>query len=175
MTMPKLRHHDNFGTARFVTFSCHQRLKLLTDEDDILVVIDEMHVARRKYGLTVLAYVIMPSHVHIVIYPPVPIRLGTVIGEIKSRSARRILLLWRQIGKPIIRVYRQGENRAVLWEQRCYDHNCRTDTDVREKINYCHNNPVRAGLVSDPGEWKWSSFLSYQEASGIIDIDALES
>ena len=49
----------------------------------------------------------------------------------------------------------------------CYDHNCRTLETVLEKINYCHNNPVRAGLVGDPGDWKWSSYGWYQ---GDIDV-----
>ena len=172
--MPKLKHHDDLGTARFVTFSCHRRLKLLIDADDMLIVIDELYAARQKHGIAILAHVIMPSHVHLVIHPPITIHLGRVIGEIKSRSARRILSRWRWNGRAVIRVDRGGQKRTVFWEQRCYDHNCRTNADVREKIVYCHNNPVRAGLVDDPGGWQWSSYSSYLDEGGPIDIDAME-
>ena len=46
----------------------------------------------------------------------------------------------------------------MFWDKRCYDHNCRSPQTVVEKIRYCHNNPVTRGLVSDPAEWKWSSY-----------------
>lgn len=171
--MSKLKHLDNLGSARFITFSCHQRRKLLTDETDICIVLDELKTARDKYDFAILAYVIMPSHVHLVIHPPELFPLGRVIGEIKSRSARRIVTHWRGIGRTRIRIDRGSVKRTVFWEQRCYDHNCRTVDAVREKIVYCHNNPVRAGLTCDPSGWKWSSHSSYLGKLGPLDIDAL--
>jgi putative transposase len=172
--MPRLRHLDDFGAVRFITFSCHQRRKLLTDDVDRNIVPDELQTARDKYHFAILAFVIMPSHVHLMIYPAEPIPVGRVIGEIKSRSARRILTHWRQTGRTPLHVNRGGTKRTVFWEQRCYDHNCRTTESVREKIVYCHNNPIRAGLVGDPGLWPWSSFSWYLGDGGPVEIDVLE-
>jgi putative transposase len=171
--MPKLTHFDDLGSARFITFSCHQRRKLLTDDVDICIVLDELQMARDKYGFALLAYVVMPSHVHLVIYPPEPFLLGRVIGEIKSRSARRITAHWREIGRTRIRVNRGGVKRTVFWEQRCYDHNCRTIEAVRGKILYCHNNPVRAGLAGEHRRWKWSSYALYAGDAGPVEIATL--
>jgi putative transposase len=60
-----------------------------------------------------------------------------------------------------LEVRRSGEGRLVFWQIRCYDHNCRTPEIVREKIEYCHKNPVVRGLVSDPAEWSCSSYNWY--------------
>jgi putative transposase len=151
--MTKLRHYDNLGTARFVTFSCYYRLPSLSHVGAKEIVIEELDHARAKHGVQILGYVLMPDHVHLVLLPPEGMKLGLVVREIKSRSARRYFAT-TQIGP-------SGGTR-VFWQRRCYDHNCRTPDTVREKIQYCHNNPVSRGLVSEPSDWEWSSYNWYQ-------------
>ena len=156
--MTKLRHFDDLGTARFVTFSCYRRLPCLADFRAKEILAQQLDQARHKHGFKILGYVFMPDHIHLVLHPPEGMRLGLVIREIKSRSARQFFAE-SPVGP-------SGVTR-VFWQRRCYDHNCRTPETVREKINYCHNNPVKLGLVSDPSEWMWSSYNWYQ---GVLDI-----
>lgn len=93
----------------------------------------------------------MPEHIHLVIRPPEIMKLGLVIREIKSKMAREYFSKER--------ISTSGKN--VFWQKRCYDHNCRNTESVKEKITYCHNNPVKRGLVSEPGEYRWSSYNWY--------------
>ena len=175
--MTKLRHYDNLGTARFITFSCHQRLHLLRDPEAITSLLEEINAARNKYNFALLAYVIMPNHVHLVIYPQPECKVGRVIGEIKSRTAKRIMPMLKARYPELVEklhVDRDGENRTVLWQRRCFDHNCRSPEDVKEKIDYCHKNPIRAGLVIDPAEYEWSSYRWYLgEENAELRIDEL--
>ncbi len=150
--MPKLKHYDNLGTARFVTFSCFRREKYLLDSLSRELVIEQLKQARLKHQFKLLAYVFMPEHVHLVLWPPEGMKLGRVIGEIKSKMAREYF----SITLPLLK------GAKIFWLKRCYDHNCRTPDSVREKIEYCHNNPVKRGLVSDPKDYVWSSFNWYQ-------------
>ena len=63
-----------------------------------------------------------------------------------------------------------------LWQRRCYDRNCRTPESTREKIEYCHANPVRKGLVSHPWQWQWSSYNWYEGRNDVpIQMDAIEA
>ena len=140
--MTRLRHRDDLGTARFITFSCYGRLPSLNEQGAMSILIEELDRARQRHGFRILGYVLMPEHVHLVLFPPEETRLGSVIGEIKSRSARAYFAT-RSIGTP--------ESTRVFWQPRCYDHNCRTPEATHEKIQYCHNNPVKLGLVTDPG------------------------
>jgi len=158
--MPKLKHYDNLGTARFVTFCCYRMETNLTDSIARKLLIDKIHRAREKHGFKLMAYVIMPEHVHLVLWPPDGMKLGLVIGEIKSRMAREY---FRQAMPYII-------GTKVFWQKRCYDHNCRSPETVREKIDYCHNNPVKRGLASEPGGYDWSSYNWYQ---GCKDVPLL--
>jgi len=100
----------------------------------------------------------MPEHVHLVLFPSEGMKLGLVIREIKSRSAKRFFE-GSGIGPP-------GAKR-VFWQRRCYDHNCRSVETVRQKVRYCHKNPVTRGLVTSPSDWEWSSYNWYHGVANV--------
>ena len=72
--MPRLRHYDHLGTARFVTFCCYHRYQLLTDSNDIRAVLGCLDRVCGKHDIRILGYVIMPEHVHFVLHPPDEVR-----------------------------------------------------------------------------------------------------
>ena len=173
--MPKLHHYDNLNTARFVTFCCYHRQKLLTAPSVIETFLEALSNARDIHKFRLLGYVIMPEHVHLVIHPQMETKLGPLIGEIKSKSAAKIIT-GNVISLPDICLkIVDGKQKYSFWQPRCYDHNCRTPETVLEKINYCHNNPVRQGLATEPGDWRWSSYNWYVGKKDVaIEIDKFE-
>lgn len=176
--MPRLRHLNHYNTARAINFTCFHRYYILRSENVIRLFLIELERARQVHAIKILGYVIMPNHVHLVLHPPERCQLGRVIGEIKARSAGRMLTILRAEQAPILsrlRTVKNGKARTSFWQARCYDHNCRNSDSIREKINYCHLNPVRAGLVADPAAWRWSSFRWYHGLDDIaLEIDGIE-
>lgn len=167
--MPRLRHYDNLGTARFITFSCYERRGYLQDRTSVMNLRGQLLRLRKDHGVRILGYVIMPDHVHLVLLPPDGLRLGVLIGQMKGRSAYRIIRSREDISTRM-------DGRPAVWQRRCYDHNCRDRETVLEKIQYCHNNPVNKGLVAGPGDWPWSSYNWYQGVESVfLEIDGLES
>lgn len=56
---------------------------------------------------------------------------------------------------------------------RYYDRNVRDAKEFTEKLRYLHRNPVKRGLVCEPGEWKWSSFRHYMHREmGPVEIES---
>jgi putative transposase len=150
--MPRLKHYDNLGTVRFVTLCCYHFRPHFIDDSAASLFIKHLDAARRKHGFRLFAYVIMPEHVHLVLLPADDMKLGMVIREIKSKMAREYFA----VTKP-------GTGEAhVFWQKRCYDHNCRTVEADRQKIVYCHNNPVKRGLAQNPAGYLLSSYRWYQ-------------
>ena len=49
-----------------------------------------------------------------------------------------------------------------FWQRRYYDFNVWTERKRTEKLRYMHRNPVKRGLVTEPEQWKWSSFRYYR-------------
>jgi putative transposase len=175
----KLRHYDHDGRARFITFSTHQRRPILTEDYISRIVIASIFNVCRIRQLRLLSYVIMPEHVHLVIIPQLSVKVGAMIGEMKSRSSKRVhnLLVQRRsrlISQPT--TANNGVRRFRLWLRRCYDRNCRTEAEVWEKVNYCHDNRVRRGLVNNPEDWMWSSYSYYRYSDNLlVDIDVSSS
>jgi len=176
--MTELRHYDDLNTVRFITFSCHNRMKLLIDDNAKLIFVKALDKLRMKYSFKLYAYVVMPNHVHLLIYPCEGTLIGRVIGELKSLSAREILNYFRTTSNRILKelkVIRRNEERFVFWQKRCFDHNCRDHDSIITKIEYCHKNPVTRGLAAKPEDWTWSSYSHYFGArNGIIDIDLFD-
>jgi putative transposase len=131
------------------------------------VFLETLQAVRRQHALRIFGYVVMPEHVHLVLHPPDSLKLGPVIGQLKSKSASRIIAERLVILPDDCRVIRNEREKWAFWQPRCYDHNCRTRGTVLEKINYCHTNPVKRGLVSQPGRWCWSSYNWY---AGISEV-----
>jgi putative transposase len=173
--MPKLHHFDHLGTARFVTFSCYRRQPLLTSPVVREIILAELARLRHDRSIKLLGYVIMPEHIHLVVLPPYGLRLGPTIGILKTRTAHAILDCWRSDQQQRRRILRRENGAAAVWHRRCYDHNCRTPETVIEKVEYCHDNPVKRGLVPRAEDWPWSSYLWYRgHREGVLEIDGTE-
>jgi REP element-mobilizing transposase RayT len=88
------------------------------------------------------AYVIMPNHVHILLEPRLP--LAKITGVIKGVAARDGNATLGRSGKP-------------FWQDESFDHWIRNSAEFARVCYYIEWNPVRAGLVAQPQDWKWSS------------------
>jgi REP element-mobilizing transposase RayT len=88
------------------------------------------------------AYVIMPNHVHILLEPRLP--LAKITGVIKGVAARDANATLGRYGKP-------------FWQDESFDHWVRSSAEFARICHYIEWNPVRAGLVTRPQDWKWSS------------------
>lgn len=97
--MTNLRHCDDDGTARFVTFSCCRYLPSLKEDWTKRLVLKHVDAARDNHRFLSLGYVIMPDHVHVVIRPLESMKLGLVTREINSRSAHEYFA--RTTGPPV--------------------------------------------------------------------------
>jgi putative transposase len=177
--MPHLRHYDNLGTARFITFCCYHRFQLLKWDGVRKIFIQCLKHVMAKHEIKIFGYVLMPEHVHMVLLPPDGMNLGRVVGTLKSTSGYRSLEYLRSTNPILLRKLkrRNGDKiKEVFWQRRCYDHNCRTRKTTLEKINYCHKNPVMRGLVKDPADWKWSSYGWYAGQKDVpLAMDELEA
>jgi putative transposase len=162
--MPRLRHYDNLSTARFITFCCYHRYQLFIYDDVRNIFIESLKHILIRHRIKILAYVLMPEHVHMVLFPPDHLKLGRIIGTLKSFSGFKSLA-YLSNNKPetikLLQRFDGSKTKLAFWQKRCYDHNCRTVETSLEKIKYCHKNPVHRGLVEDPADWAWSSYNWY--------------
>jgi putative transposase len=152
-----LKRFQEAKCLHFITFSCHNRERLLGTPDARDVFERTLEQVRGWYDFYVCGYVVMPEHVHLLISEPERSRLSTVLKMLKQNVARELRL---SEGNP-------------FWQESYYDFNVWSEGKRVEKIRYIHRNPVRRGLVERPEDWKWSSFLHY--ATGVDGVVEIES
>ena len=86
------RRYDVMGDARELTFSCFHGFPFLNRDRTRQWFIDALAEARLKWPIDLWAYVIMPEHVHLLVYPRIPkLKLGPIAGSIKEYVARRAI------------------------------------------------------------------------------------
>ena len=103
----------------------------------------------------------MPEHVHLLLSEPERGTLAEAIHYLKLSFAKRL----RSQGSAQVSVQEGREPGAgqpsPFWQKRYYDRNVRDAREFTVKLRYLHRNPVKRGLVKEPGDWKWSSFRHY--------------
>jgi putative transposase len=110
--------------------------------------IADMIVEAIQYNANVLshfalhAFVVMPNHVHLLATPAVVIPKLT--KSLKGITAKRANAMLALTGSP-------------FWQEESYDHLVRHKGEFEKIRNYIEANPVRAGLVKEPREYRWSS------------------
>ena len=90
------------------------------------------------------AWVVMPNHVHAVVWPMPGYTLSEILHSWKSYTSKEANKLLR----------RGGES---FWQAESFDHCVRDDEEHARLVRYVENNPVKAGFCARPEQWKWSS------------------
>jgi putative transposase len=102
----------------------------------------------------------MPDHYHVLLTLRENVSISGVVRAVHSLFAR---------------AYRSKHAcRGRLWQSRFYDHVVRDEDDFRAKLDYLHNNPVRAGLAEDVAAYPWSSFRFWETGTGPVACDCWE-
>ncbi len=86
----KLKRYDIPGHAHELTFSCYHRLRYLNDPICSALFIDELSQAREYFLFRLWAYVLMPNHVHLFIYPTQnEYKIAAILQSIKGKTSKR--------------------------------------------------------------------------------------
>ena len=164
--MSELRKANTDATY-FMTYTVVGWIDIFTRFRYCDVVIDSLEYCIKHKGLEVFAYVIMPSHIHLVARQ-LDGKLNATVRDLKAHVARQILrMVETEIGESrkewLLHLFRyyakfQSQNsKYQFWQKTSHPTALTTSNMLRQKINYIHKNPVAAGLVTDPGSWQYSS------------------
>jgi putative transposase len=144
------RNDGREGHAHFLTFSCYRRRRLLDHDRAKRVVLGVLRSQLARQHGRCVGFVIMPDHVHAVVWFAVPDELSHFMKQWKQRSSVQIKRLVRS---RLIAYSQTFDTKEPVWQARYYDFRILSDMKFTEKLAYVHDNPVRAGLVVNPCDW----------------------
>lgn len=140
LVVPHYPHH--------VTQRGNRRQKVFFDDSDYVLYTHLLADACRKSATQVLAYCLMPNHVHFVMVPQAEDGLRATFGEAHRRYTRHIN-------------FREGWQ-GHLWQERFHS-TVMDEPHLRAAVRYVELNPVRAGLCAYPWQWQWSSAMAHMQ------------
>jgi putative transposase len=151
-------------SVHFVTFTVHQFVDVFTRELYINILLDSIKHCQKTKGLRVYGWVIMSNHAHF-IFDSIDLPLSDIIRDMKKFTSKKIVeaienndlesrkrwLLWLLKKDGNIWFWEEGYHGEEIWTKEFFN----------IKLNYIHNNPVKAGIVEKEEEYIWSSACDY--------------
>ena len=120
-----------------VTVNTWRRQQVFVDATEVHRYREMLEDAARKSGFRLLAYCFMPDHLHLLVEGSEGSDLAQLMKAFKQTSSFD---------------YKQRVGH-LLWQRSYYDHILRGPDELQPAIEYILGNPVRAGLVENPGAY----------------------
>ena len=173
------------NAMHFLTFTVVDWVDAFTKKDYRLELVDSMNYCIKEKGLIVYGWVIMSNHMHAIWQAKEGYLLSDIIRDFKKFTAKRIISMIKEgnesrkvwmlkkfeyAGKRLKRISKykfwKDSNHAVYLGPE--------DTKMKEqKLEYIHNNPVKAMLVYSADDYVFSSAGDYAGEKGLVEITLL--
>ncbi len=136
----------------------HNRQTVFVSDEDYQYYLENLWEWKLKLGCRIYAYCLMTNHIHLIIDPGEDVEnLGKLMKRLAGRQTRYVNKLEKRSGS--------------LWEGRYKSSPISTDKYLLACCRYVELNPVRAGLVVSPAEYRWSSYAQKIGDSELLTID----
>jgi putative transposase len=168
------RRYNDPGHAHALTFSCFQRRPFLNRDRTRTWFVEAVNRARRIHDFHVWAWVIMPEHAHLLIWPTQPeYSISGIWKSIKLSVARKAIQnLQRESPAGLEQLTDRQPNGRVhyrFWQRGGgYDRNITEPKTIWAEIDYIHANPSRRGLCLRATDWVWSGAMEME--TGIVGL-----
>lgn len=169
------------NAPHFVTFAVVRWVDVFTRTIYADAVVDGLNYCIINKGLEVYGWVIMPNHLHLMIRAKEGYRLSDILRDFKKHTAKYILQMIEENNQEsrkdwMLWLFRsEGErnkNNEVyqFWQQDNHPIYLESTRIIEQKLDYMHQNPVRAGLVSSADAYRYSSACDYSGNRGLVSI-----
>ena len=172
------RRWNEQGHAHFLTFSCYKRQQFLSKDRSRQWFVDALNIARNKHHFHLWAYVIMPEHVHLLIWPTkTEYSISDILYSIKKPVNNKALNYLKRNNPEFLNKMLDEQPNGIasyrFWQRGGgYDNNITEPKTIWQVMEYIHANPVRRNLCQYAHDWKWSSYTEWENpGSGILPID----
>ena len=149
------------GAYYHVTSRTNDKIRVFERNLGRKIMLLTLQKAKAKFGFRLTNFCIMPTHIHLLIMPEKNTNLSNIMHWIKTHSAKS----WNFI----------HGSKDHMWGQRYFARAIRDSWEYYHVMNYIDQNPVTAGLVSSPVDWKTSgAFYKAQNKTGFVDFIPIE-
>jgi putative transposase len=150
--------------AHFLTFSVFRRRRLLDHDQPKRVLLGVLDDELQQHQASGVGFVVMPDHVHAIVWFARTGRLSRFLHGWKRKSSFQIRGWYRRRAARYFEEFAEGDR---FWQAKYYWFEVYGKSKLEEKLQYMHENPVRAGLVEWATDWKWSPARCYESRRSV--------
>jgi putative transposase len=170
----------------FVTLTVVEWADVFTRPSHVNILLEAFRYCQSEKGLVIFGYVIMSNHLHAILMSRHATNtLSDIIRDFKKFTSKRIieqikiqpesrrdwlLYLFERAGK-----YNPNNTQYQFWQQDNHPVVITSEKFARQKLDYIHLNPVRAGFVRNAADWQYSSAAAYigEDDNPLLNINFL--
>jgi putative transposase len=173
--MERYRIHPE-AAVYFVTYSVVEWLAVFIREAACKIVTDSLVFCHRQKQLRINAFVIMPTHLHLIVFDGDfdPERLGRTLADFRKFTGRQLSDYSAQLPGCFAKTFREqatADRQRRLWQPSRHPEALLNEAFWQQKIDYIHKNPRRSGLVRAAENWRFSSAAWYlSEGREVVDV-----
>ena len=170
------------SATHFLTFSIMGWIDIFSRQVYRDIILDSFTFCRQKKSLEIGAYVIMSNHIH-TIWTARLNNLSDIIRDFKTYTSKAITRSintepesrrdWLNYMFSYYAQHKAANTYFKVWTNNNHPEEIYSPDFMHTKLNYIHENPVRAGLVFKAEDYVYSSAGDYAGRKGLIDIDFL--
>ena len=170
----------------FLTWTTVGWVDIFTRKECAQLIVDSLRYCQENKGLILFAWVLMSNHLHLLASAKKESSgLSGITRDFKRHTAKQILQWikddkesrrsWMNVVFKYYGKYNSNNEVFQVWQQYSHPKICYSPSFTMQKLDYIHWNPVKAGIVDNPGDYRYSSARNYLlRNDALLDVKLLD-
>ncbi|MEO6884465.1 MAG: transposase [Bacteroidia bacterium] len=166
----------------FITLQVVKWVDIFTRQCYRDIIITNLAYCQKNKELQVYAWVIMSNHIHLLVRSQKE-ELSSILRDFKSYTSKKIIEEINSCNESrkewMLKLFKDAafkhkrNSEYQFWTHENHAEHIYSNNFMEQKLDYIHNNPVRAGLVEKPEEYSYSSAKDYAGEKGLLEIETV--
>jgi len=163
----------------FVTLQVVEWVNIFTRQKYRDIIIDNLGYCQKNNGLELFGWVIMSNHLHLIARCEKE-GLSNLLRDFKSYTSKKILQEIEASTESrkewMLKIFKDAafkhkrNSDYQFWTHENHAEVLYSNKFMEQKLEYIHTNPVRAGIVNSPEEYRYSSAKAYADEDGLLEV-----
>ena len=173
--------HRITGEVYFVTDTVVDWVDIFSRPCYRHIIIDSLQHCQKQKGLIIYAWVLMTNHMHMIVGSSGINKVSDIMRDFKKFTSKEILRVLQMDGTESRREWMlnrfeyAGKNDKRIknfrfWQEGNNAQDLYLNDYFNQKLNYIHQNPVKAEIVNRAEDYRYSSAIDYAGGKGLLDV-----
>lgn len=165
----------------FVSFAVVEWLDVFTRDRYKDILVDSLRYCQSNKGMELIAWCIMTNHVHLIYRSCAGQKPELLLGDFKRHTSKALVRAIRDNPEENRKEFflkhfqKAAQESSNVYNYQFWRHDNKpielwSNHVIWQKVNYIHNNPVKAGYVQNPEDYNYSSAKNYVDEEGLVDV-----